>query len=63
MRCCTLTRAPALHLLHRSQITEGDSGRREPNEVLTGTGVEADLPVVTLVGGRQMGLEKARRRK
>jgi hypothetical protein len=58
MRCCALTRAPALRLLHPSQISGGGSGRREVNEVAAEVGVEAGLRGVTLVGAH-----RPRRRK
>jgi hypothetical protein len=63
MRCCGLTRAPALRLPHRSQISGGGIGPREVNEVATEVGVEASLSVVTLVGACRRGLEKRPRRR
>lgn len=62
MRYCASTHAPALRLLHRSQISGGGSGPREVNEVATEVGVEADLRVV-LVGARRIDQQRPRRLK
>ena len=63
MRCCVLTHVSALRLLHRSQIRGGGSGCREANEVATEVGAETGLRVVSVVGVRQIGLEKPRPRR